>query len=732
MEALRHPEGVPAINVEGSEEDPREPFLSDHAPPPRSPGRAPRLSQREHQRKIADLASAGGTRGAARKARAAAMQDLATRTVLFRNRLIEEFQILESSTELDTTSKTAPQYTTRDIIMEPELFKNILRETPQQLIKFKLFKRTADMVERKKKQARADRRLARVKNINSVPIGVWANWVVNHPVFTTLMIILILINGVLLGVAAETPDEDYKAHRIMTVMDNLILIAFALEIVLKWLDNFHDFWNDGWNVFDFVVTTSSAIPELLILTMGTNAKDSATVAKIARQMRIFRTLRSFKMVVRFRNLRIIVQTILEAFQSLGNILFLLAIIMYIYAVIGINIFEAYTISSMPGLKYKKKFSDLWNSFMTLFQLLTLDQWYNMYRDYTKVVPGITTLLFYITWVWLGAFVFRNIFVGVMVRNFQNIAAALTRADDETLKRRKIARLWKKVHQQMKEAKMMKSAMQAAAKAIAQDEGGKEANGNSSNDILKAAEKTSKREKETKSPHSGSNSNGSSSNGLTGQSAGSLPGRVESQREKERERRLDGESPTTSTTASMKDIRKEMDSDSVDTTVVLTHGETSSVATDHVTEKKPLKSALSQRSMITAQYEEEELNRDREGRPFVRSPSARSVRSTTNKLRREKDGELSRYGSFRSVDSDDRTTATTGTRTTGANDEEIVAYDSMLIDTITSLKTKKVETLWPRDTLFKYFQTMERLQENLREYQELQLLSAWTLYDLHDT
>eukprot|EP00736_Rhodelphis_marinus_P007389 Rmarinus@m.27382 len=105
-----------------------------------------------------------------------AIQDLARRSVLFRNRLLEEFQVLESSNDVDLTSKTAPQYTTHDIAMEPDLFTGVLRETPQQLIKFKMFKRTAEAAQMKP----ADRRLARVKNINSVPIGVWANWVVNR------------------------------------------------------------------------------------------------------------------------------------------------------------------------------------------------------------------------------------------------------------------------------------------------------------------------------------------------------------------------------------------------------------------------------------------------------------------------------------------------------------------------------------------------------------------------
>ena len=52
--------------------------------------------------------------------------------------------------------------------------------------------------------------------------------------------------------------------------------------------------------------------------------------------------------------------------------------------------------------------------------------------------------------------------------------------------------------------------------------------------------------------------------------------------------------------------------------------------------------------------------------------------------------------------------------------------------LASLVSKTSSTLWPRDTLFKYFQTMDRLQENMKEFQELQNLGALALLNIHDT
>jgi len=50
-------------------------------------------------------------------------------------------------------------------------------------------------------------------------------------------------------------------------------------------------------------------------------------------------------------------------------------------------------------------------------------------------------------------------------------------------------------------------------------------------------------------------------------------------------------------------------------------------------------------------------------------------------------------------------------------------------TDTSMKT---DTVWPRDTLFSYFEIMERLMENLHERQEICNLTTSSLLNIHDT
>jgi cation channel sperm-associated protein 2 len=51
--------------------------------------------------------------------------------------------------------------------------------------------------------------------------------------------------------------------------------------------------------------------------------------------------------------------------------------------------------------------------LTLFQLFTLDQWYNIYQSVSKISDPVATLFYILIWIGIGSFVFRNLFVGIM-------------------------------------------------------------------------------------------------------------------------------------------------------------------------------------------------------------------------------------------------------------------------------------------------------------------------------
>ena len=58
-------------------------------------------------------------------------------------------------------------------------------------------------------------------------------------------------------------------------------------------------------------------------------------------------------------------------------------------------------------------SSLPNVAITLFQLITLDQWYTLYQDLIKVSDETFTGVYLGLWISIGAFLFQNLFVGIL-------------------------------------------------------------------------------------------------------------------------------------------------------------------------------------------------------------------------------------------------------------------------------------------------------------------------------
>lgn len=75
-----------------------------------------------------------------------------------------------------------------------------------------------------------------------------------------------------------------------------------------------------------------------------------------------------------------------------------------------------------GLFYEvapARFGTLGKAFFTLFQLITLDDWFYMYSDVVARNPGYGYIIFYlIVYIVLENFIFMNLFVAVLVDNFQ--------------------------------------------------------------------------------------------------------------------------------------------------------------------------------------------------------------------------------------------------------------------------------------------------------------------------
>jgi len=568
------------------------------------------------------------------------VEDLIPRAEIFRSKLIEDFQLLDS---INKTTTEVPKYYSSELSDSPASMAKMLRESPHAVVKFQLYNSKVE-------STYDDRRLNRVKTKHTIPFGPWAKMVVENQWFQNFLLFLILGNSIVLGIQAEisnVSDESVLGLKlVLDIFDYLSLIVFILEILLKWVDEFWDFWKNGWNNFDFFVTVMSLLPELIKLASG--KMTTPELAVIAENLRVFRILRSLKMVSRFAQLRIIVLTILKAFKSMVFILTLLSVFMYIFAVAGTVLFDSIEKSKRTDLAYKQSFSSLGQSLATLFQLFTLDHWFDVLNDMLKVADGLTSKCYIILWICIGAFIFRNIFAGIMVMNFQNI-----RTDFANQCQEKENEIEEEGREKLLEVEL---AMQYTRNSMAVQEDGTGRRTSMRRESLQvAAQRQSlKLDKNLSSILEGSSSDDSSENG---EEVFPLPTNQNS----------------SNSTAANQNAEKLLPNDNTN-----------------------------------------DVNNNKD--ESVSCKETDSYASIIEELKKQKSKLLGDNGKGEETE----------------NYPECSGWNNTVRMNLNNLANNNKETLWPRDTLFRYFQLMEALQDNLAERSQLQQLAVLAVSNLHDS
>ena len=205
---------------------------------------------------------------------------------------------------------------------------------------------------------------------------------------------VIVANAALIGL--ETSPSLWARHGgLFDALNLLVQAVFVVEIAVRLVAHaprLDRFFRDGWNVFDFTIVALSLLPA---------AGPFATVARLAR---LFRALR---VVSALPELRLIVATMLRSIPSLANVVVLLGLILYVYAVLGVHLFGGVDPSHWGSLP---------RAGLTLFEILTLEGWV----DVMDASLGATRWAwpFYVSFVVLAVFVVVNLFVAIVINNLE--------------------------------------------------------------------------------------------------------------------------------------------------------------------------------------------------------------------------------------------------------------------------------------------------------------------------
>ena len=210
--------------------------------------------------------------------------------------------------------------------------------------------------------------------------------------FEYFIVALILINAVLVGVETLPRVMQHYDHWIMLGFQ-ITLIIFIVEAALKMFAQWprpDRYFRDGWNVFDFAIIVLALVPA----TGG-----FAIVARMARLLRLLR------LVSAVQELRLIVATLVRSIPSMLHIVVLMSLIVYVYAIIGYQLFHEHD---------PEHWRNLGISLLSLFRVVTLEDWTDIMYKAMELHP--LTWMYFVSFVVLGTFVVINLFIAVVINN----------------------------------------------------------------------------------------------------------------------------------------------------------------------------------------------------------------------------------------------------------------------------------------------------------------------------
>ena len=237
-----------------------------------------------------------------------------------------------------------------------------------------------------------------VSKVAMQQVSKFADSLVNRPIFEYSVIALIIFNGVLLGLGTS-PTLDRQYGDLLHLGNQIILGVFIVEAILKMLalaPRSDYYFRDGWNVFDFLVIVFSLVPA---------TGDFAMIARLARLLRVLRLISAI------RELRLIVAALVRSIPSVGHVILLMSIIVYIYAIIGYQLFHEHDPMHWRSLGI---------SVLTLFNIITLEGW-------TIVMDNAMQLhswawVYFVSYVVVGTFVVINLFIAIIINNLDEAKA----------------------------------------------------------------------------------------------------------------------------------------------------------------------------------------------------------------------------------------------------------------------------------------------------------------------
>eukprot|EP00443_Scrippsiella_acuminata_P038031 CAMPEP_0115174472 /NCGR_PEP_ID=MMETSP0270-20121206/3855_1 /TAXON_ID=71861 /ORGANISM="Scrippsiella trochoidea, Strain CCMP3099" /LENGTH=357 /DNA_ID=CAMNT_0002587309 /DNA_START=35 /DNA_END=1105 /DNA_ORIENTATION=- len=218
--------------------------------------------------------------------------------------------------------------------------------------------------------------------------------------------------------------------------NTVVLIYFCLELGVRMCHAKLHFFACGegdkecfWNYFDFIIVVICIITQWVEPALSADGKNSGGL-EILRIFRVFRILRTLRVLRIFRACTQLNNLAIGLLDSIGTVVWialLMLMFMLIFAIVLTDVAgNQAKVATKPGdLFYDDKddilmyWGSVTKSLVTLFQMLTLDDWTNISRQVYSQLPPMWFVFF--LYVFLMGFAMLSLLTGVVAEHMTEVS-----------------------------------------------------------------------------------------------------------------------------------------------------------------------------------------------------------------------------------------------------------------------------------------------------------------------
>ncbi|XP_030639910.1 calcium channel, voltage-dependent, L type, alpha 1F subunit [Chanos chanos] len=261
---------------------------------------------------------------------------------------------------------------------------------------------------------------------NPIQYKFWS--IINSTAFEYIMFVLILLNTVTLAVQHYEQSKPFSYT--MDILNMVFTGLFTVEMIIKLLAlRFRHYFVDAWNSFDALIVVGSVVD--IVVTEFSSSEDSSRVSITF--FRLFRVMRLVKLLSKGEGIRTLLWTFIKSLQALPYVALLIAMIFFIYAVIGMQTFGKIAMQDHTQINRNNNFQTFPQAVLLLFRCATGEAWQEIMLaslpgkrcdPESDHEPGEEfscgsnfAIVYFISFFMLCAFLIINLFVAVIMDNF---------------------------------------------------------------------------------------------------------------------------------------------------------------------------------------------------------------------------------------------------------------------------------------------------------------------------